>query len=348
MKLLRRLFSVLSVLSLLWAMSVPQVARGAEEYTYTVRIYAGQQGTMVGGEGRIVNDGEVLVIEGLTEVDRVSFYNSMVALKDNSKYYVKGIRQSGKGTEEISETGNSKRTASFPVTRDQDYVVAYGVLTAPVQYTVNYQDTSGRELMPSETYYGNVGDRPVVAYRYIEGYQPQAYNLTRTLSSNEAQNVFTFIYTPIPANTVTTTTTTTTTTVVPGPTPATTTSSTATVTAAPSSDTNATDSSSPADEASSAAPPSQPEQDLPDNTGPGTQPESTTPSGPQEEIDLDDPQVPLGDAPDANLDRLKPEAESYWDHIPLPLKIGVGAGLLGAGVAVVWLLLSRKRRKESE
>lgn len=44
----------------------------------------------------------------------------------------------------------------------------------------------------------------MVAYHYIEGYQPQAYNLTKTLSKNEAENVFTFVYEPVPEDTVTT------------------------------------------------------------------------------------------------------------------------------------------------
>ena len=37
-------------------------------------------------------------------------------------------------------------------------------------YTVNYVDENGNELAPSRTYYGNVGDRPVVAYLYMDGY----------------------------------------------------------------------------------------------------------------------------------------------------------------------------------
>ena len=44
----------------------------------------------------------------------------------------------------------------------------------------------------------------MVAYHYIEGYQPQPYNLTKTLSMNEAENVFTFVYEPVPEDTVTT------------------------------------------------------------------------------------------------------------------------------------------------
>ena len=73
-------------------------------------------------------------------------------------------------------------------------MVAYGIRGDMVAYTVNYQDADGNELAPSQQFYGNVGDKPVVAYRYIDGYIPQAAALTKTLSSNEAENVFTFVY----------------------------------------------------------------------------------------------------------------------------------------------------------
>ena len=65
-----------------------------------------------------------------------------------------------------------------------------------VAYTVQYLDENGNELAPSNTFYGSIGDKPVVAFQYIEGYLPQAYNLTKTLSANEADNVFPFVYTP--------------------------------------------------------------------------------------------------------------------------------------------------------
>ncbi len=82
-------------------------------------------------------------------------------------------------------------------------------------YTVQYKDADGNELAESQTFYGNVGDKPVVAYRYIENYVPQALALTKTLSENAAENVFTFTYAPGETNRVIETTTTITT-VVPG------------------------------------------------------------------------------------------------------------------------------------
>lgn len=179
MKAVRRIFGILLSMVMLCSMSVPALAK--EEYRYTVRFYAGQQG-LIGG-------GEVITFTNLKYGERVTFNQNMVTLKDE-KYYVKGIRESGMDN-------NTVRVNSFPVTADKDYVVAYGLLNDAVAYTINYVDENGNALAPSEQYYGNRGDKPVIAYLYIEGYQPQAYNLTGTLTDDPAENVFTFVYTPI-------------------------------------------------------------------------------------------------------------------------------------------------------
>ena len=105
-------------------------------------------------------------------------------------------------------------------TGDADYVVAYGIKGNMVAYTVNYQDASGKSLAESQTFYGNVGDKPVVAYRYVENYIPDALALTKTLSDNESENVFTFTYTPGATDRIVETTTTVTTTVPGTATPA--------------------------------------------------------------------------------------------------------------------------------
>ncbi len=158
------------------------ITASAADYTYTVRFYSGGQGTFSGREW--------VVFENLNYGDRVTFNRNSVQLEDSSKYYIKGIRESGKDNNTVGLT-------SFIVTCDQDYVVAYGILGNAVQYTVRYVDRYGNQLAPDDVYYGNVGDKPVVAYRYIEGYQPQYYNITGTLHENASDNVFTFVYVPI-------------------------------------------------------------------------------------------------------------------------------------------------------
>ena len=153
-----------------------------KEYTYTVTLYAGKEGTFADGSSEVK-------ITGLKTGDVVSFAGQIggVQLKDSGKYYVKGVRESGKDNNTVS-------APAFTVDSDREYVVAYGIKGDMVSYTVNYQDESGNALRQSEKFYGVVGDKPVVAFQYIDGYQPQAYNLTKTLNSNEADNVFTFTY----------------------------------------------------------------------------------------------------------------------------------------------------------
>jgi hypothetical protein len=177
----KRMLGVILVFCLIFAQLMPVSAK--EGYTYTIRIFAGAQGTIKGQD--------MVTISGLHYGDRFSFNQSSVTLSDGSRYYIKGIRESGKDNNTITES------PSFIVTEDMDYVIGYGLLGDAVAYTVNYVDNNGNTLAASETYYGNVGDRPVIAYLYIDGYVPQAYNLTGTLLENPADNQFTFIYTPL-------------------------------------------------------------------------------------------------------------------------------------------------------
>lgn len=167
----------------------------AEDYTYTITFYAGNQGTFEGGQNKLTYTG--LKYNSKLKLD-VNGGDTKVFVSNN-KYYVKGIRKSG------GDTSTKLESEEITVTGDLDYVVAYGIKNDhQVAYTVSYQDEAGNELLPSRVLYGNIGDKPVVAYQYIDGYQPQAYNLTKTLSENEADNNFPFVYVPADTGTVTT------------------------------------------------------------------------------------------------------------------------------------------------
>jgi hypothetical protein len=134
-----------------------------------------------------ISDGKTVMISGIEYGDRVLIEGTnFIQLPDDSKYYIKGVRISGQDSE----------TPSFEVTKDTDLVVSYGVAGYMVEYTVNYLDANGNALATSASYYGQIGDKPVISYRYIDGYIPQAYNLTKTLGENAADNVFDFVYTP--------------------------------------------------------------------------------------------------------------------------------------------------------
>lgn len=173
------------------------------EYTYTVTLCSGNQGYFAGTNGITVDNhttgssyqiekesqGEKIKISGLKYGDRVMVQaQSCIQLKEDGKYYIGGIRESGRDNNTVGKS-------AFVVESDQEYVAAYAIAGNMVAYTVNYQDANGNALADSETFYGSVGDQPVVAFKYFENYRPQAYNLTKTLSSNEAENIFTFVYT---------------------------------------------------------------------------------------------------------------------------------------------------------
>lgn len=126
------------------------------------------------------------------------YINAQDAVKAvDERYYVRGIAQAGR---EESEAAQS----TFTVDGNRDFVAAYGIKGDMVAYTVQYVDTAGNALLDSDTYYGNPGERQYVSSRYVDGYLPQAWNLVKTLSANESENVFTFTYTAAAAGTVTT------------------------------------------------------------------------------------------------------------------------------------------------
>lgn len=195
----RLLVSLLTVSMTLGASTMSVMADDTTPYTYKVTLSAGNKGT-INGQNKIE---QTNIASGST----VTFNLNDIQVTDD-KYYVKGIRLSGRDNEEALAS-----PVLDNVTGDADYVVAYGIKKDMVAYTVNYQDASGKALAESQTFYGNVGDKPIVAYQYIENYIPDALALTKTLSNNESENVFTFTYKPGATDRVVTTTTTITTTV---------------------------------------------------------------------------------------------------------------------------------------
>lgn len=163
-----------------------------DKKTYTVRIFSGNQGRFKKGDPTVktieINPYEV---EGENKVVRIDLpdYKDQVEVLDGSKYYVKGIRLSGRDNSTID-------AKSFVVDRDMDFVVAYGLKGKMVRYRVEFVDENGRTLADTQYFEGKEGEKQIVSYLYIDGYRPQAYNLAKTLTDKESDNVFRFIYTP--------------------------------------------------------------------------------------------------------------------------------------------------------
>lgn len=188
MKRLNKILSLFMTLVLFLSLMItPTFA-----YGYKVTLYTGNKGTIQGNTSL-----DVQVEKG----QQISFDLTKIELQKESPYYIKGIRLSG------HDSIDTLAPTTFDVEADQEYVVVYGVKGQQVAYTIRYVDKQGNELLPQETFYGNVGDKPVVAYKYVEGYLPQTTAFTKTLSDNEKDNVFTFVYNNVSDNTTTATTT---------------------------------------------------------------------------------------------------------------------------------------------
>ena len=114
---------------------------------------------------------------------------------DYGKYYWKGYHIAGR----------EGLVGSVQVDRDMEFVASYGMKGTMVSYTIHFVENGTTNVLHAPaTYYGNVGDKPVSSYVYINGYEPQAYNITGTLTSGT--NDWTLYYnkivtpTPVPDN----------------------------------------------------------------------------------------------------------------------------------------------------
>ena len=200
MKRLKYLLPVLLGVAVMFCTPVCNAVQ-AEDYTYTVRVFAGNQGTIEGEE--------VYEVSNIQYGKEFSFDTSTVKVTNPEKYYVKGVRLAG-------EDNENSAAPSFLVTSDVDLVVTYGVKGDQIAYTVRYVVTpGGAEIAKSETFYGNPGDKPVVAYKHIEGYEPLYRNITGTLEPG-VEFVFEYTRKPTAGEAGVETTVTTTTVVVDG------------------------------------------------------------------------------------------------------------------------------------
>ena len=162
----------------------------AAQYTYRIRVYAGNQGTF--------KSGKTVTIDGIKKGDNVT-----VSLKElgfsvtNKHYYPRGMVLAGHDND---ETTGAQSITLKNVREDKSYVVAYAVKGKLVKYTVRYVDTNGKKVAESDEFYGMIGDKPTVSYKYVEGYIPDALNAGKTLTADEKNNVFTFVYTRVTAS----------------------------------------------------------------------------------------------------------------------------------------------------
>jgi len=186
---LMRVGAVLIAVCMVAALALPAFAADTsaenEPYKYTVRIFPGDKGTINGSTDPIVKE-----VEANYSWTRGDFDCLNQAASKTDRYYVTGMRESGRD----NNTNTLYKSGNFTVDRDIDLVVSYGIKGSDVPYTINYVEYgTNKVLRKSETYHGNDGDQPAVAYLYIEGYVPQYEVMTGTIKAGSS-NEWTFYY----------------------------------------------------------------------------------------------------------------------------------------------------------
>ena len=172
MKKFRKIAALAFALVLMFSLCATAFAEPANSSDYTVRFYGGNDGvgTLLVGSGNVYS-------QTVASGTGVTITADQVKVNDE-RYYAKGFREAGHDNNPVYAFGTS-----VAVTRDIDFVIAYGMRSSAVTYTVYYKHaTTGADLLAPQTFWGNEGDKPVVAFQYIENFMPQAYNLTKTLS----------------------------------------------------------------------------------------------------------------------------------------------------------------------
>lgn len=182
---MKRIAKILPVLALALVLAIGQVVvASGSSYKYTIKVYSGNQGTFA--------DGSTVKEYNVEKGKRVNLNSSDLKVKiKNDKYFAKGFKAVG---DDFDKKDVYQGLLTNPVTEDAEYVVVYGLKKDMVKYTVKYRDGKEKKLRKDDVYNGVVGDKPVVSYKYVEGYVPTAYNETKTLSKDPKRNVFVFYY----------------------------------------------------------------------------------------------------------------------------------------------------------
>ena len=186
MKTLKKLLPLLLLLSL--ALSLCAGMSAFADYTYTVRVYPGVNAVMAGGTPFIEG--------GHSYNDSFSFDISKVSLTADGakKYYIMGLRESGKDNSDVGKSylypisgSGSVNTAN--VTKDIDYVVAYGIEGNQVSLTLSCVNGNTGAVFTTETYYGNPGEVVLIKAPYVDGYNPERTFVRATLGTTTTGTV---------------------------------------------------------------------------------------------------------------------------------------------------------------
>lgn len=330
MKRIEKILLSLMIAAVLVSITVPGYAEGNAATTreYTVTVYSGVRGTINGA------DKYVETVQYGDSID-LTRYSSMSSLSTSGGNGAATVTQSSssekfsvKSGAKLAGSDNNDTLAVYPkVTGDTDFVLVYYVPGEMKGYTVYYKDRNGNDLATPTSGAGGVNTRVTVGCKSIDGYTPNAYNLIKTLSDNEAENVFTFVYTRTVPQVI----------VVDGG------GGNGGNGNAAGGNANAADGNANAADGNANA------ADGTNIIGDGTAAEGTeggaaeaeaVPEGPVELIDLDETEVPL-----ANLENEKKDKMDGREKTLLFGGIALSCGLLAA---IAYIILNKREKEEEE
>ena len=202
--MMKKFFSLLMILLLLLIHPVNVINAGEEEPDdeYQVTIYGGMHGKISDSEGSAENVKVIFTVKKGTVINLnpdTGSYGDRFSVTPEGKYLFKGYHISGQLDESNLDKGQFAEVVfPYKVDHDVDFVATYYVPGNIVHYKATYVDTDGNTLHAPDEYVGNLGYKPVVSFRYIEGYVPNAHNITGTLTKDNME--FKFTYTTIPGS----------------------------------------------------------------------------------------------------------------------------------------------------
>ncbi len=222
MKKIKKMIAFIMTAATLFSLSIANVSAAeiktiqrSEAYTYKLSFYAGEHGKFKSGNPDVLyvdnlDGSSAYTINPSNVVDLLPTTSKMVNGVEiaGREYYIRGLKVSGRDNDYTTENIFANLTidgTELTKSGDMEYVVAYGIKGEQIEYTVNYVDGSGKQLHASEKFFANIGDKPIVMYRYISGYAPRVKAFTQTLSLNAdgtaPEYIFTFVYDRVPTRT---------------------------------------------------------------------------------------------------------------------------------------------------
>ena len=177
MKNLKKIPALIGALCLAFTLTAVPAFAADGDYSYTITISGGTQGTVNGSAS-------VTATVGYGDPVNLSDYS----VEANDGYYFKGFHEAG------SEALVSFATA----TRNTTYVATYGKTgnNPTYTYTVHYIDRdSGEKIADDTTGTGFKNDQIVIKYKAIDDYMPYAYNEIATLKTDGQE--FNYYYTSL-------------------------------------------------------------------------------------------------------------------------------------------------------